>query len=42
MAALTGDYIKAHRAGCKVLVGLPFADEKLADIVITCPGFPRI
>jgi nickel-dependent lactate racemase len=43
MAAVAGDYIKAHRAGCKVLDSayrLPI--KELADIVITCPhGFPK-
>jgi nickel-dependent lactate racemase len=43
MAAVAGDYIKAHRAGCRILdqaYRLPIGE--LADIVITCPhGFPK-
>jgi len=43
IAAVAGDYIKAHRAGCRILdqaYRLPIGE--LADIVITCPhGFPK-
>ncbi|MGI6684192.1 MAG: nickel-dependent lactate racemase [Bacillota bacterium] len=43
MAVTAGDYIKAHRAGCKILdqaYRMPISE--LADIVITCPhGFPK-
>lgn len=43
MAAVAGDFIQAHRAGCKILdrmYRLPI--RELADIVITCPhGFPK-
>ncbi|MGI6678294.1 MAG: nickel-dependent lactate racemase [Dehalobacterium sp.] len=43
MAAVAGDFIHAHRAGCKILdqaYRLPI--RELADIVITSPhGFPK-
>lgn len=43
MAAVAGDFIQAHRAGCRILdqaYRLPI--DELADIVITCPhGFPK-
>ncbi|MCR6544006.1 nickel-dependent lactate racemase [Dehalobacterium formicoaceticum] len=43
MAAVAGDFIQAHRAGCKILdqaYRLPI--RELADIVVTSPhGFPK-
>ncbi|MEL7563370.1 MAG: nickel-dependent lactate racemase [Dehalobacterium sp.] len=43
MAAVAGDFVQAHRAGCRILdqaYRLPI--NELADIVITCPhGFPK-
>ncbi|MDD4753705.1 MAG: nickel-dependent lactate racemase [Desulfitobacteriaceae bacterium] len=43
MGAVAGHFVKAHRAGCKILdqaYRLPI--KELADIVVTCPGgFPK-
>lgn len=43
MAAVAGDFIEAHREGCRILdqsYRMPI--NELADIVITCPhGFPK-